>query len=166
MSRPKITCFRYKHYDDIYIDGLTFPNDKLLAVLTLIPEQKVIALIEAEVDLSPLISMGCADIQIVAVSPSDYKYAVYCNKIELCDMLSQYGSDNYVELFVAGISKAIIPNELLSSLEYTANSLVKDRVSGMAIYVDFPENQMVISMAKGKYTPSFIKQEIHSIWVK
>lgn len=37
MRRPKVICFRYKRYDDIYVSNVLFSNDILRSIPLRIP---------------------------------------------------------------------------------------------------------------------------------
>lgn len=48
MRKPKVACFHYKRYDDIYVSNVVFSLDVLLSMLDAFPDQKIIVLIESD----------------------------------------------------------------------------------------------------------------------
>ena len=72
--------------------------------------------------------------------------------------------DDLEGMFIASINNDIIPEEFVCSLDHTANSMVKNGISDISISINFPENQMVISLSKEKYEVMSIKDKICSIF--
>lgn len=166
MKKPKVTCFRYKRHNDVYVSNVSFSTDILLSILDAFLDQKIIVLIESDAnDVQTLSSisksMGIAEVMLHShVS----RFLVACNKEELLCLLNQVNIDDFEEMFIASINNDIIPDELICSLDHTANSMVKDGVSDVSISISFPENQMLISLSKEKYEAMSIKEIIYNIF--
>lgn len=166
MSKLKITCFRYKRYNDIYVSNVTFSYDKLLSISDIFPDSKVIVLIESDANYTPILlsigeSIGIATAMFCAHAS---RYIVVCNIKELLCLLFQANIADFEGLFIANINKDIISDEFMSSLEYTASSLIKKGISDISISINFPENQMIISLNKEKYSVMSIKDKIYGIF--
>lgn len=59
MRKPKVVCFRYKRYNDIYVSDVSFSTDAVLSMLDAFPDQKIIVLIESdENNIQTLSSIG------------------------------------------------------------------------------------------------------------
>lgn len=48
MRKPKIDCFHYKSYHDIYVSNVSFSTDVLLSMLETFPDQMIIVLIDSD----------------------------------------------------------------------------------------------------------------------
>lgn len=166
MSKPKITCFRYKRHTDVYVRNVAFSTDELLSILDAFPDQRVIVLVELDANYVQALLSIAKSIGITAVMPCHHasRFTVACNKMELICLLNQANMEDFEGLFIASINKNVISDEFMCSLEYTANSMVKDGISDMSISINFPENEMVISLIKEKYAAMSIKDKIHSIF--
>jgi len=92
------------------------------------------------------------------------RYTVVCNKTELICLFTQVSLDDLEGVFIAGINKDIISEEFLYSLEHTASSMVKNGISDISISINFPENEMVISLSKEKDAVMSIKDKIRNIY--
>lgn len=56
MKKPKVACFHYQRYHDMYVSGVSFSTDMLLMMLDDLPDQKIIFLAEADADTIRTIS--------------------------------------------------------------------------------------------------------------
>ncbi len=166
MSKPKITCFRYKRHNDVYVSNVTFSTNELLSIFDIFPEQKVIVLIESDANYTQILASIGKSIGIAAVMPRTHasRFIVVCSKTELLSLLNQADMDDFEGLFIASINKDIISDEFMCSLESTASSMVKDGISDISISINFPENQMIISLIKEKYSLMPVKNKIFGIW--
>lgn len=165
MNKLKISCFPYKRHDDIYVSRVTFSYDKLLSMLDILPDQKVIALIESDVNFTSIISLTDEGIQIVESMPRlhSFRYTVICSKAELICLLNQANVIDFEGLFIASVSQDTISDEFMHSLEHKASSMVKNGISDISISVNFPENEVIISVIKAKYSSKSIKDAISNI---
>lgn len=91
------------------------------------------------------------------------RFSVTCEKMELRYLLNQVNIDNLEGMFIAGINGDIIPEEIICSLDRIANSIVKNGISDISVSIDFPENQVDISLSKEKYDVKSVKDRIRSI---
>lgn len=165
MRRPKVACFRYKRHNDVYVSYVSFSADVLLSILDTFLDQKIIVLIESDANYVETLSLIGKSIGIEVMLCSHVsRFSVACNKTELLCLLNRVNMDDFEGMFIANINNDIIPDEVICSLEHTANSMVKDGISDVSISINFPENQMVISLSKEKYEVMSIKDKICSIF--
>lgn len=166
MRKPKIDCFRYKGHNDVYVSNVPFSTDALLSLLDAFPDKKIIALIESDADYVQTLSSKGKSIGIAAIMhcPHASRFTVACNKTELHSLLSQANIDYLEGLFIASMTEDIISDEFIYSVEHTASSMVKDGISDISISINFLENEMVISLIKGKYAVLSFKDKICSIF--
>lgn len=166
MRKPKIDCFRHKRHYDVYVSNVSFSTDALLSILDAFLDQKIIVLIESDANYVQALSSKGKSIGIAAVMPCPHasRFTMTCSKTELHSLLSQASIDTFEGLFVASMTQEIIPDEFIYSVEHTASSMVKDGISDMSISINFSENEMVISLIKGKYAILPIKDIICSIF--
>lgn len=166
MSEPKISCFRYKRYNDIYVSNVTFSTNELLSIFDIFSEQRVIVLIESNEDYTQALLSISKGMGITTALSHNHapRFIVVCDKRELFCLLNQANIDNFEGLFIASICKDIISDEFMRSLEYRASSMVKDGISDISISINFPENQMIISLIKEKYAVLSIKNKICNIF--
>lgn len=166
MRKPKINCFRYRHHNDIYVSNVTFSSDELLAIMDILPCQKVIVLIELDANYAQVLSSIGKSIGIQAVMPhsSSSRLTLACSITELQRLLCRANMDDFEGLFIASINENIISDEFMHSLDYAASSMVKNGISDISITINFAENQMVISLINGKYARGYIKDKICSIF--
>lgn len=166
MRKIKVTCFRYKRYNDIYVSNVSFSTDALLSMLDVFPDQKIIVLIESdENNIRTVSSIGksIGIAEVVSNSPVP-RFSAVCNKTELHCLFNRVNVNDFEGMFIANTINSIIPNELISALADAASSVVKDGISDMAISINFPENQMVITFTKEKYELMSIKDKICCIF--
>lgn len=162
MRKIKVTCFRYKRHNDIYVSNVSFSTNALLSMLDVFSEQKIMILIESdENNIRTVSSIGksIGITEVVSNSPVPNFLAV-CNKTELHCLLNRVNVNDFDGMFIANTINSDIPNELISALVDSANSVVKDRISDMSISINIPENQMVITFTKEKYELMAIKDKI------
>lgn len=166
MSKPKVSCFHYKRYNDIYVSNVSFSTDTLLAILDILPSQNVFVLIESDASCTQaLLSIGKGTGIIRAVPHFDAaRFFAICDKTGLHYLLSKANINEFDGMFMAGINNDIILDELICSFDQAANSMVKDGISNISISISFPENEMVISLPNEKYEAMSIKDKIHSIF--
>lgn len=166
MRKPKVTCFRYKRYNDIYVSNVPFSTDVVLSMLDVFPDQKIIVLIESdENNIQTLSSIGksIGIAEVVSHFPVP-RFSAACNKLELHCLFKQVNVNNFEGAFIASISNSIVPNELICSIANTASSIVKCGISDISLSINFLENQMIVSFAKEKYKEISIKDKIFSIF--
>ena len=166
MKKIKLSCFRHKRYTDIYVNRASFSTDKLLSILDIFPNQKVVVIIDSDEDYIQTLSTVCKSIEITEVILRLHLsiFIIACNKSELISLLSQADIDKFENLFIASIHNDIISDELINSLEHVASSLVKKGVSDILINFIFPEYEMEISLLNEKYELKFFKDKILSIF--
>lgn len=165
MRKPKVACFRYKRHNDIYVSNVSFSTDVLLSILDAFLDEKIIVLIESDANYVQTLSSIGKSIGIAEVMLRSHvsRFSAACNKTELLCLLNRVNMDDFDGMFIASINNDIIPDELICSLDHTANFMVKEGISDISISINFPENQMVISLSKGKYEVMSIKDKICSI---
>ena len=166
MRKIKVTCFRYKRHNDIYVSNVSFSTDALLSMLDDFPDQKIIILIESDENNIRTVSLIAKSIGLAAVvsnSPVP-RFSVACNKTELRCLLNRVNVEEFEGMFIASTINSVISNELISALVDCANSAVKDGISDISISINVPENQMVITFAKEKYELTSIKDKIRCIF--
>ena len=166
MRNPKVVCFHYKRHDDIYVSNSYFSDNVLLSILNEFPDQRIIVLIESDAGCIQTLSsigksMGIAEVMSRSHVP---RFSAACNKTELRRLLNRVNMDDFEGMFVASISNDIIPDKFICSLDHAASSMVKDGISDISVSINFPENQMVISLQKEKYEVASIKDKICSIF--
>ena len=166
MRKPKVTCFRYKRHNDVYVSNVFFSTDVLLSILDAFPDKKIIVLIESDANYVQALSLIGKSIGIAEVMPRSHvpRFSVACNKMELHCLLNRVSMNDLEGMFIASINNDIIPEEFICSLDHTVNSMVKNGISDISISINFPENQMVISLSKEKYEVMSIKDKICSIF--
>lgn len=167
MRKPKVACFHYKRYNDVYVSNLSFSTDVLLSMLDAFPDQKIIVLIESdENNIQTLSSIGksIGIAETVSHFPVP-RFSAVCSKTELHCLFSKVNVNDFEGAFIASINNSIIPNELMCSIAHTANSMVKRGISNISLSINFPENQMVISFTKEKFEEMSVKNKIYSIFV-
>ena len=166
MRKPKVACFRYKRYNDVYVSNVSFSTDGLLSMLDAFPDQKIIVLIESdENNVQTLSSIGksIGISEVMSHFPVP-RFSASCNKMELHCLFNQVNVNDFEGAFIASINNSIIPNELICSIAHTASYMVKCGMSDISLSINFPENQMVISFVKEKYEVMSIKDKICSIF--
>ena len=166
MKKPKVACFRYRRHNDVYVSNVSFSTDVLLSILDAFPDKKIIVLIEVDANYVQALSLIGKSIGIAGLMPCAHipRFSMACDKMELHYLLNQVNMDNLEGMFIASINNDIISEEFIRSLDHTANSIVKNGISDISISIDFPENQMVISLSKEKYEVMSIKDKICSIF--
>ena len=164
MNKSKITCFHYKKYDDIYVDNVKFTLDKLLLVLNIFPNEKVIALIDSDIDFSTILSSIGENVQMSIVSNTNFGFIAICNKKELSLIFKHTDIHDLEGLFIADFNKDVIFKEVVPSLENIASSMVKKNIADISLSVNFTENEMIISLSKSRYSVSLIKDIVRSIF--
>lgn len=92
------------------------------------------------------------------------RFSAACDKMKLSCLFNQIDVNDFEGMFIASIDDRVIADELVCSIANTANSMVKCGTSDISISINFPENQMIISFAKGKYEVQSIKEKICSIF--
>mgnify|MGYP004641783959 CR=1 FL=1 len=166
MRKPKVACFGYKKHVDIYVSNVSFSTDALLSLLDVFLNQKIIVLIESDeykVQVLSKIGKNLEMAEAVSFLPVP-RFSTICDKIKLRCLLDQVDTNDFEGVFIAGIDDMVITDELFCSIANIANSMVKCGMSDMSISLNFPENQMTISFAKGKYEVQSIKEKICSIF--
>ena len=165
MSKPKIACFHYTRHNDVYVSNVSVSTDVLLSILDAFPDQKIIVLIESDVNYVQTLSSIGKSIGIAEVMPGFHvsRFTVVCNKTELLCLLNRVNIDEFDGMFIASINNITIPDEFICSLNHTASSMVKDGISDISISINFSENQMVVSFLREKYHVISIKDRICSI---
>ncbi len=159
MRKPKIDCFRYKSYHDIYVSNVSFSTDVLLSMLDTFPDQKIIVLIESDennIQILSSIGKSIGITEVVSHLPVP-RFSAVCNKMELYCLFSQANVNDFEGAFIADINSSIIPNDLICSIAHTANSMVKCGMADISLSINFPEKQMIISFTKEKYEEILLK---------
>ena len=166
MRKPKVACFRYKRHNDIYVSNVSFSTDVLLSILDAFPEQKIFVLIESDATYVQTLSSIGKNIGIAEAMPRPYasRFTVVCKKTELLCLLNRTNMDDFEGMFIASISNDFILDKFICSLDHTVRSMVKDGISDISISINFPENQIVISLLKEKYAVMSIKDKLCSIF--
>lgn len=160
---PKISCFRHRNYNDIYIDNVLFSLDKLILLLDILPEQNLIALIEVKEDITPILIKKIKS-TLKLIRESANSFILKCTKKELIETFKQIDLDDIEEIFIIEIKKESIPNEEIKYLENYANSMIKKGVSNISIVIIFSENEIEISLSKEIYPLKNIKENIKDIF--
>ena len=161
MRKTKVACFSYKKHDDIYVSNISFSTNVLLSILDVFLDQKIIVLIESDEDKVQTLSKIGKSLEMtvaVALIPVP-RFSAACDKMKLSCLFNQIDVNDFEGMFIASIA-----DELVCSIANTANSMVKCGTSDISISINFPENQMIISFAKGKYEVQSIKEKIYSIF--
>lgn len=166
MRKPKIACFRYKRYNDVYVSNVSFSTDVLLSLLDVFLDQKIIVLIESDTNYVQTLSSIGKNIGITGVNSDSHasRFTATCNKTGLLGLLNCVNVGDFDGMFIANINNNIITDDLTRFLDRTANSMVKDGISDISLSIDFSENQMVVSFLKEKYEEMSIKDRICSIF--
>lgn len=151
METLKYKCFRYRNSADIYFSNIFFSSKSVERILTSFLSQNVIAIIDAENDMTSALPM----IEKYAIKKNIftsnyflpiYSVGLYMDKedfIDLFDYLFDYHIDG---LFIANLNTLANPEELLPIIKSRANSLVKKGLANTALSFNFPENELVISV--------------------
>lgn len=165
MRKPIISSFRYKRYIDVYVRNVSLSTGELLSILNIFPDQKVMVLIESDEDyIQTILTTGkIVGIEKIALRLQASRIIAVCNKTELGFLLNRTNIDNFEGLFIASMHNDIIADDLTYSLECTASSMVKDGISDISISIDFPENQIVLSLLKEKYGKMSINDNLRNI---
>lgn len=162
MRKPKIDCFRYKSYHDIYVSNVSFSTDVLHSMLDIFPDQKIIVLIESDENNTQILSSIGKSIgitEVVSHFPVP-RFSAVCNKMELYCLFNQVNVSDFEGAFIAGINNSIISNKLICSIAHTASSMVKCGMADISLSINFPEKQMIISYTKKNYEEMSIKDKI------
>lgn len=167
MRKPKVACFRYRRHNDIYVSNVSISSDVLLPILDAFPDKKIIVLIEADENYVQTISSIGKNIGIAEPMPRSHmlRFLAACEKMELHYLLNQANMDILEGMFIASINDDVVPDEVICSFDHIASSMVKNGISDISISIDFPENQMLISLTKEKYEVMF-KNKICGIFGK
>ena len=166
MRKTKVACFSYKKHDDIYVSNISFSTNVLLSILDVFLDQKIIVLIESDEDKVQTLSKIGKSLEMtvaVALIPVP-RFSAACDKMKLSCLFNQIDVNDFEGMFIVSIDDRVIADELVCSIANTANSMVKCGTSDISISINFPENQMIISFAKGKYEVQSIKEKIYSIF--
>lgn len=166
MRKPKVACFRYKRHNDIYVSNVSFSTDVLRSILDAFPEQKIFILIESDATYVQTLSSIGKNIGIAETMPKPYasRFTAVCKKAELLCMLNRANMDDFEGMFIASISNDIMLHRFIYSLDHTVQSMVKDGISDISLSINFPENQMVISLLKEKYAVMSIKDKLCNVF--
>lgn len=162
MRKPKITCFCYKKFFDIYVSNVSLSTDLLLSTAEAFLCQKTVVLAEAyENRIRALSSIGksMGIAEAVSLFPVP-RFSAVCSKAELHSLFCRAEANDFDGVFIAGINKSVTPNEFIA---HTANAMEKDGISDVSISVNFPENQMVLSFLRKKYDVGSVKEKIRSM---
>lgn len=166
MRKPKVECFHYKKYNDIYVSGVAFSSKAWLSLLNIFFKQEIIVLTETdESNIKVLSSIGDSmGISAAAVYFPTPRFSAVCSTMRL-QCLFNYISMNDVDgAFIADIKAGITPTEFIGSIDRLANSMVKREMSDASVYINFPENEITISFANDKYEVKAVEKRIYSIF--
>lgn len=170
MSTPKISCFHYKKYNDIYVNNIRFSVDKLLLVLGIFPDnKKVVVLIESGIEYIQALLSICKSIGITtSMLYLQDSVLLICKKTELFCLLKQINLDDVDGLFVTNPENesTYISDELINTIKYKVCTIVRDGFSDISISINFAENEMVISLQKKKFITETVQETISSILQK
>ena len=138
----------------------------MLSILDAFPDKRIIVLMESDANHVQALSLIGRSIGMAEARPRSHeaRFSVACNKMELHCLLNRVGMDDLEGMFLASVNNDIIPEEFICSLDHTASSMVKNGISDISISINFPENQMVISLSKEKYEVTSIKDRISRIF--
>lgn len=166
MRKPKVTCFRYRRHNDVYVSNVFFSTEALLSILDAFPDKKMIVLIEADANYVHTLSLMGKSIGIVELMSRSHipRFLAACEKTELHCLLDQVDTDRLEGMFIASINGDTSSEEFICNLDHITNSIVKNRMSDISLSIEFPENQMVITLSKEKYEMMSIKDKICSIF--
>ena len=168
MRKPKIECFRYKRYNDIYVSNVFFSTDALLSMLDVFQNKDIIILIESDENSVQKLLLCGKNIGvegIVTSSPAP-RFSAVCNKMDMHYLLEAVNVNDIEGAFIADINNSAASSELVYSIADMARFMVKRGMSDISLSINFPENQMVISLDKKKYDVKFIKDKAYSIFGK
>ena len=162
MRKPKVVCFRYKRYNDVYVSNVPFLNDILISMLDAFLDRKIIVMIESDENYIKTLSSISQNIEISEIMPRLYasRFSAVCNKNDLICLIKQVNVKNLSGMFTANVNNDIITDEFIYAFDRIAGDVVKDGMSDVSISIDFPENQIVISLSKEKYMSMSIKEKI------
>lgn len=166
LSKPKISCFRYKMNYDVYVNKVDFSSDQLLSILDVLPNKKVVAIIESDVNFqTALLSLGesiQAKVESHFISAS--RLILTCSKDKLLSALSHTNIGDLEGLYIASIIEDNKLDEFAHSIEDQASSMVKNGIADISFSINFSENEMIISLAKAKYSVTSIIDVIRSVF--
>ena len=162
MRKPKVVCFLYKRYNDVYVSNVPFLNDILISMLDAFLDRKIIVMIESDENYIKTLSSISQNIEISEIMPRLYasRFSAVCNKKDLICLIKQVNVKNLSGMFMANVNNDIITDEFIYAFDRIAGDVVKDGMSDVSISIDFPENQIVISLSKEKYMSMSIKEKI------
>ena len=91
MRKIKISCFPYRNYIDVYVNNVSFATDKLLSILDAFLDQRVIILIDTNIDYARTLLFISKSIGIAEIITRPYvpRFIMVCNKTELLCLLTQ-----------------------------------------------------------------------------
>lgn len=154
MKMPKISYFRYKQYNDVYVTNFSVSADMLMSMLNSFSGQRIFALIESDADSIKKLSAisKCIGITEVVRYSHTERYAFTCNKTDLHYLISNMNLADLDGMFIANIHSDIVPDRFTVSLDHITNTMVKKGLADVVFFVHFPENQMIISARKNVYS--------------
>ncbi len=166
MRKPKVECFHYKKYNDIYVSGVAFSNNAWLSLLNTFFKQEIIVLAETdENNVKALSSIGeSMGISAAAVYSPTPRFSAVCSTMQLQCLFNHINMNDVDGAFIADIKTGITPTEFIGSIDRLANSMVRREMSDAAFYINFPENEITISFANDKYEVKAVEERIYSIF--
>lgn len=165
MIKPRVTCFRYKKYTDIYFDNVAFSTKRLAELLEIFSGQTLIAIVETDIDLYPWLPLIGKSVRTnVSIENTPITSITMIIDAEELIQLIGYIPYCFEGLFVANISDNSHFEKLLFSVKSMATSLVKSGVSYMSVSVNIPENEIVVSIDNAQYNKSHVKDKIYTIF--
>ena len=166
MKKTKISCFRYRKYNDIYVSNVSFSSDSLLSILDSLPSDNIIFLIESDVSYLKTLSYVVKELlsKEVMFRFSSSCFTMICNKELLIRFVKLVNIENCDGMFIANVKNDVISDKFFNSIIHEATYMVKNLMSDISISINFPENQMIISLSKEKYEIMSIKDRINHIF--
>ena len=165
MSKLKVKCFYYKDYTDIYVSNVYLSVDKILSILDIFQNQQVIVLIESDENYTSSLSMMGKSLGMRMILHSHKsRLIIACSIMDLFCLLRKVTVNAIEGMFIANINADSISDERMNSLEEKASRVVKDKISGMSLSINFPENEMIVSLVGSKNEVASMKDEIYRIW--
>lgn len=163
MRKIKISCFCFKKYADLYVNKINFSTDRWLHLFDIFQQINVIVLVEADEETtSELASAGRKQKKNFRIYREDF--VVACNTKELGDLFSEIDTSSFDGMFIVSNERAELSDKVIENIKSGIGFAVKNGEADISCTINFPENEMAVSLSKERYNLTSVKKQIADIW--
>lgn len=165
MRKVKVHCFKYKRHIDIYVNRVDFSTDKWLSIFNIFQQKDIIVLVEADEETV---------LKLIAKERKRKKnFCIWLGKLiatgnagTLVDSFSSIDASTLDGMFIVHNKRRGKVDEWIKKIELEIGSMVKKGEADISCSINFPENEVFISLAKEEYDFISVKNQIYEIFNK